>query len=99
MTTLLQPKSRVLTVNGLRLHYLDWATLVLLHWCASTATRRVPRRSTRSPDTSRTVSTSSLLTCVAMGKARGPTPGEQLTLDQLTGMLQTGQARLVAKRG
>ena len=26
-------------------------------------------------------------------------PGEQLTLDQLTGMLQTGQARLVTKRG
>ena len=32
-------------------------------------------------------------------RATEATPGEQLTLDQLTGMLQTGQARLVAKRG
>ena len=27
MTTLLQPKSVVATVNGLQLHYLDWGSL------------------------------------------------------------------------
>lgn len=43
----------------------------------------------------------SLIQWVANGgdRATEATPGEQLTLDQLTGMLQTGQARLVAKRG
>jgi excisionase family DNA binding protein len=43
----------------------------------------------------------SLIQWVANGgdRATEAAPGEQLTLDQLTGMLQTGQARLVAKRG
>ena len=43
----------------------------------------------------------SLIQWVANGgdRATEATPEEQLMLDQLTGMLQTGQARLVAKRG
>lgn len=42
MTTLLQPKSQVLTVNGLRLHYLDWGNagappVVCVHGYTSSA--------------------------------------------------------------
>jgi excisionase family DNA binding protein len=42
----------------------------------------------------------SLIQWVADGgdRAAETVPGEQLTLDQLTGMLHTGQARIIAKR-
>jgi excisionase family DNA binding protein len=43
----------------------------------------------------------SLIQWVANGgdRAAEATPGEQLTLDQLPGLLHSGQARIAAKRG
>jgi hypothetical protein len=70
MTTRLQPTSKALTVNGLRIHYLG-ASPMRRPWSASTAIPAAPSRSTRSLVTCRIGIASSSPMCAITGKVPG----------------------------
>ena len=74
MTTTVTPTSKFVEVNGLRLHYLDWATRAPPSSCACTASPATRTPSTASPAAAPTASTWWRSTCGAAATARGRRP-------------------------